>query len=208
MLRTKGLAYSNKGKWLVKNLTLQFLPGTIHGIMGPNGAGKSTILKLLCGIWPCTEGSVVWGEANLFGMPRREISKIISMTSQGPSLNFDYSVEQIVEMGRYPLGKSRCTASIKKALCATDLLHLSNRPVNQLSQGEKQRVYIARGIASETPVLLLDEPTANLDMKHQLAIWNLLSCLASQGKTVIVATHDLSHAKQYCAEILLLQSGE
>lgn len=202
MLKTNKLSYST----LLSEITLSFEPGKVHGLLGPNGAGKSTLLKNLACIWQPTSGSLTWNNSDLLTMDRRAISRILTLVPQNPQLSFDYTVEEFVAMGRYAQG-CRLSTPIDQALEAADALLFKKRPMTRLSQGERQRVYIARSLATEAPVLLFDEPAANLDIRHQIDIWHLLRKLAAQGKTVIVANHDLPSSKRYCDHIYILRDG-
>ena len=208
MLTVQNLSYHLQKKALLNAITLSFVPKIIHGILGPNGSGKSTLLKTLAGIWKPSQGSVLWNEENLFKKERREISKIVTLVPQNPQLFFDFTVEEFVFMGRYAHGEKRNPKEqIQHALELVDALQFKDRPVNQLSLGERQRVYIARALCSEAPVMLFDEPTANLDIRHQIDIWLLLQTLALDGKTVIVTNHDWTSTQQFCDQIYILHHG-
>lgn len=191
---------------ILEPIHLQFKSGTIHTLLGPNGAGKSTLLRLLCGILPSTSGVVFWKKLDLLKMKRKKISSIISLVPQNPQPSFPYTVWQIVEMGMYSQ-QEKYKQSVLEALSQVSITHLKDRLVTTLSGGERQRVYIARALVTEAPVLLLDEPTANLDISHQLKIWHLLESLASQGKLIIVAHHCLKTAEQFSSSVILLNKG-
>jgi iron complex transport system ATP-binding protein len=203
------LSYQLREKKLIQNLSAIFETGRLYGILGPNGSGKSTLLKTLAGIWEPTTGQVLWNERSLLQQPRAEISKVISLVPQSPSLHFDFTAYEIVAMGRYPYGgfSQQDPILIQQALEQVNAWHLRNALLSQLSGGERQRIYIARTLVTEATVILLDEPTAYLDLKHQLQIWELLHQLIDQGKIVIVAIHDLWTAQHYCHEVLVLQQG-
>lgn len=131
--------------------------------------------------------------------------------SQNSQPSFDFIVEDFVAMGRYPYNTQYWNVKeeplIHESLKSLDACHLRHRKVNQLSFGEMQRVYIARALVTESPILLLDEPTAGLDIRHQFEIWNLLQQLVAKGKIVAVTTHDLSIAERYCDRVLVLNHG-
>lgn len=211
-LVTTNLRYSLDKKVLLKDINLEFQSGYLHGILGPNGSGKSTLLKTLSGIWKPTSGQVLWNGEDLLCKDRKEISRILSVVPQNPQPNFDFLVEDIVAMGRYPYHSHYWKAvedqHVYKALTLVDAWHLRRRQVNQLSQGERQRVYIARALVTESPILLLDEPTASLDIQHQIEIWQLLERLVQQDKVIIVTTHDLSIAERYCQKVAVLNRGK
>ncbi len=211
-LIASNLSYALNKKSLLKDISLEFEGGRLHGILGPNGAGKSTLLKLISGIWKPTQGSVSWNGTALLDKERQAISRIISLVPQHPQPSFDFLVEDVVAMGRYAYDRSYWNAAeapmVHQALTTVDAWHLRRRCVNQLSYGERQRVYIARALVTESPILLLDEPTASLDIQHQLEIWQLLEQFVKNGKIVIVTTHDLAIAERYCHHVAVLHHGQ
>jgi len=213
-LIAQSLSYTLKGKPLINEISLEFKSGFLHGILGPNGSGKSTFLKTMTGIWKPTAGNILWNGEPLLNKKRQMISRTISLVPQHPLPHFDFLVEDIVAMGRYPYNAYYWNAAngiegeiVQQSLIAVDAWHLRERRVNHLSQGERQRVYIARALVTESPILLLDEPTASLDIRHQLEIWELLKTFAKNGKIVIAATHDLATAERYCDSLAVLNQG-
>lgn len=204
MLKAEHLSCTIGSRTLLEDVSHTFHPGSLSALLGPNGAGKTTFLKALCGILPA-KGKVLWQQQSLADLDRRSISKILTLVPQNPQAVFDFSVEEFVAMGRYAHGNSN---NIDQALEAVDGLRFKKRPLQQLSQGERQRIYIARALATEAPVILLDEPAAHLDIRHQMDIWNLLTQLASHGKTILIASHDLAQAERYCNEALILFEGK
>lgn len=211
MLRTIGLSHRVDQKFLIQDISLSFSPGILYGILGPNGSGKSSLLKTLAGIWRASSGKVLWNEENLHQKERREISKIISLVPAHLPLHFNYSAEEIVSMGRYPHSnalKSRDKEIIAEAFDLVNAQHLRHRPIYQLSSGERQRIFIARSLVTESSVLLLDEPTSSLDVRHQIEIWKLLQKLTlTKFKIVIAATHDLIACERYCCIVTLMSQG-
>lgn len=208
MLSIDNLGYRFADKDLLQGISLSLSPGHLYGLLGPNGSGKSTLLRTIAGIWQPTAGSVSWQGVPLHTRPRRELSQIVSLVPQSPAIAFEFSVAEFVEMGCYPnayAGASR--QRVQKALETVDGWHLRDRTVCSLSQGERQRIYIGRALVVESPVLLLDEPTASLDIRHQLEIWELLCKLRQQGKIVIVAIHDFDVSAQLCDAVALLHQG-
>lgn len=210
-LVASNLCYSIDNKELLHHVSLELSPGGIHAILGPNGSGKSTLLKVLAGIWKLSAGMVTWDGKPLLTQKRQEISRIISLVPQHPQPSFDFLVEDIVAMGRYPYDTRYWQAKndqiVHHALSCVDVWHLRHRKITHLSYGERQRVYIARAVVTESPVLLLDEPTASLDIRHRLDIWKLLQTLANNGKIVVVTTHDLTVAEHYCHHVIVLNQG-
>lgn len=209
MLKASQLCYRKGKKKLIDEISLTFLPGQLSAILGPNGAGKTTLLKALAGIWKPTSGLVQWNGLHLHQQGRRAISQTISMVPQHYPVSFDFRVSDLVAMGLYARGERQRSNSsrVENALREVDAWHLKDRIVTHLSHGERQRVYIARALATESPILLLDEPTASLDIRHQLEIWVLLRDLATQGKTVVVSLHDLEAAQHFCDRVAVLNGG-
>lgn len=209
MLTTQNLSYRLRGKLLIDSLNMQFKAGLIYAILGPNGSGKTTFLKTLAGIWKATSGTVQWLQRDLLSQSRQEISRILTLVPQNPQVTFDFTVKEFVAMGRYIHGTSKSpTNCVEAVLQQVDAWQFRHRPINQLSQGERQRVYIARSLATEAPVLLFDEPVAHLDLRHQKDIWVLMKDLARQGKTILVSNHDLIHTEKYCDHLYLLHKGQ
>jgi ABC-type cobalamin/Fe3+-siderophores transport system ATPase subunit len=194
---------------LLQAINLEFEPRHIYGILGPNGAGKSTLLKTMTGIWKPTAGNVKWRGENLLTRPRAEISRILSLVPQNTELSFDMTAKEMVTLGRYCHfdKKTDHQGLVEAALCQVDAYYLRGVLLSQMSGGEKQRIYLARALASEAPVLLLDEPTAHLDLRHQIDSWKLMRKLADQGKTIITTVHDLKAASRCCDKVHVLQQG-
>lgn len=211
-LSVNSLSFKVEDKFLLEDLCLEFGNGVLHAILGPNGSGKSTLLKVLSGIWKPNKGTVSWNGLSLHTLERRKISQTISLVPQNPQPPFDFLVEEIVSMGRYAHNvhywKTIDDPLIHYALNKLNVWHLRHRYINQISHGERQRVYIARALVSESPILLLDEPTANLDLKHQIEIWDLLQHLVEEGKVVIVTTHDLATTETHCQQVTVLHQGK
>lgn len=209
MLKAESLSYCDNKRPLIQNVTLHFTLGTLYGIVGPNGSGKTTFLKTVAGIWKPSSGNVFWHEQDLLKKDRREISKTISIVAPQVHIPFEFSVHDIVLMGCYPRGNIlKKQEVVEQALHTVEAWHLRKRPLIQLSHGERQRVYIARALATDAPIMALDEPTANLDIRHQIGIWELLRKLACKGKIIIVTTHDLQAAKRNCDRIAVMHEGK
>ncbi len=209
MLKTEGLSYAVEDKLLIDNLSLSFYTGSLYGILGPNGSGKTTFMKAVAGIWQPASGKVFWKGEELHAKERIEISKIVTYVPQNAPLIFDYTVEEFVKMGRYAHGtRTLPKGLLEKALDTVSGTALRKRSLPSLSSGERQRIYIARALITECPVLLLDEPTASLDIRHQLEIWHLLKGLVQRGKIVIVTNHDLIATQRFCDEIALFNHGK
>lgn len=186
---------------------------SVTGLVGPNGAGKSTLLRAASGLLPLAGGCVKVDGRSLAGLSRRRVAAAMNLLPQSVSLSFPFPVRDVVAMGRNPhLGRFQGIGPgdrdiIAWAMQQTDVASLAERPVTELSGGERQRVLLARSLATEAPILLLDEPTTSLDIRHQLEILELLERFAEQGKTVVAALHDLNMARRACSQVLLLHHG-
>ncbi len=210
MLKASSLSFNLNEKWLIENISLEFKPGCIYGIIGPNGSGKTTFLKVLAGLWKASSGMVFWKDEELLSLDRQTISRIISLVPQNGQVHFEFTVAQVVEMGTY--ARQNLSHKEKKmltewALNRVNVWHLREQPATQISHGERQRMYIARSLVTQSPILMLDEPTSNLDIHHQIEIWKLLRVLAKENKLIIVANHDLHATERYCDQIALLNKG-
>lgn len=210
MLTLEQLSFAHRENLVLDKICLQFQPGKVHGILGPNGSGKSTLLKTISAIWKPTFGQVMYNHTPLHQLERKALSRVVSMVSQELHMNFEYTCYEIVAMGRYPLEKEKRSLDrlmIEKALKKVDGWQFADRPIQTLSRGEKQRISLAKALVSECPILLLDEPCTALDLRHQLENWELFQTLASQGKTIIITTHDLHQVERYCDTITVLHKG-
>jgi iron complex transport system ATP-binding protein len=188
--------------------------GSLFGLLGPNGSGKTTLLRLLAGILVPATGRVQLDGADLRQLSRRAVARRVAVVPQETHLAFDYSVLEIALMGRYPhLGTFGLEGPgdvrlAREALAATGTLDLQHRSFSTLSGGEKQRVVIASALAQAPELMLLDEPTASLDLGYQIDIAALLRRLnAERGVTMVVATHDLNFAAAVCDHMALLSAG-
>lgn len=201
------LQYTVGHRIVIHPFSHTFSEGSMHAVMGLNGSGKTTLLKLLSGVWEKTSGKILWDGSDVSALERRERSRLMTFVPHSPHVHFDYTVRDIVTMGGYAFGLINLNFLVDHALEEVGLTELQDRLITQISSGERQRAYIARALVTQSPILLLDEPTASLDIKQCFAIWKLLSELRDQGKLIIVATHDLASIDTYCNEILHLESG-
>jgi iron complex transport system ATP-binding protein len=212
-LEVRRASVKRGGRTIFGPASLAIGSGELTALIGPNGSGKSTLLRVLAGIWSPSSGDVRLDGAPLHSLPRKEIARRISFVPQESQIEFSFTVAEILAMGRYA-HRGRLApqteadrAAVHSAAADCDITHLIDRPVNTLSGGERQRVLIARSLVVEPEFILLDEPTANLDIQHALDILQLCRALARIGKTVIVATHDFNLVTRYASRVVLLQSG-
>jgi len=198
----------------LEDVSISIAPRSLTGLLGPNGCGKTTLLKLLSGVLKPDLGSVRLGDREVRLLSRRVLAQQIAVVPQETHPAFDFTVMEMVLMGRHPhLGAFQLEgpgdlAIAREALIATGTLHLAGRSYMTLSGGEKQRVVIASALAQMPKVLLLDEPTASLDLGYQLEIASLLKQLNRQrGVTMVLATHDLNLAASLCDTLVLVREG-
>ena len=206
--------YAPGGPLVVDDVSLRLADGALVGILGPNGSGKTTLLRLLSGTRRPSAGQVMLDEQPLDRMSRRDVARRIAVVPQETELAFEYSAIEIVLMGRHPhLGVFTVEGPddiriARDALTATGTADLADRPFHELSGGEKQRVVIAAALAQSAGLLLLDEPTASLDLGYQLEVSSLLQRLnQQQGVTMAISTHDLNLAASICRELILMRDG-
>ncbi len=199
---------------VLQGVTAEFRHGELTGIIGPNGAGKTTLLRALAGLLPVKSGRISLEGESIDSFDRKETARRVGYLAQKHEPDFPFRVDETVMMGRYP-HQGRLApetdydrAAVAAALHDMDAENLANRAVNELSGGELQRVLIARTLAMQTPVLLLDEPFANLDVRHCLDILAILRAQAEEGRAVVVSVHDLNLAHRYCDRLVLLHQGE
>lgn len=214
MLDVDSIHFLLDGKKILDGISARFEPGRIHGIIGPNGSGKSTLLKNICRIWEPQTGSVMIQGKDYREIPRKELSALVTLVPQNTTIGFPISVYDIVSMGRNPhLGRfeglrRRDREIIEQALRQTNIHALKDRNINELSGGEGQLAIIARAIATGASLILLDEPTSELDVKHTLDIVKILNEFKGQDKTILVTIHDLNLARRFCDTISILCGGK
>lgn len=211
--RGVGVRYPGAAGPALTDVDLQVAEGSFHAVLGPNGSGKSTLMRALLGTLRVDRGQIL-----LDGRPperwrRRELARQVGAVPQSESIPFPVSARELVAMGRYPhLGAlqregAADRSAVDRALSECEVEHLGERNVQTLSGGELQRVRIARALAQEPRALVLDEPTASLDIRHEMAILELLRASADRGRTVLLVTHHLDLAARYADRILLLDCG-
>jgi iron complex transport system ATP-binding protein len=207
-------AYRAAAPLVVNEVSLAIAPGELVGILGPNGSGKTTLLKMLGGTLTPSAGEIQFERRPLSGWSRRELARRIALVPQETHAPFDFTVLDIVLMGRFPhlgtfaLEGPADLAMARQALAATGTSAFEARPFATLSGGEKQRVVIASALAQSPELLLLDEPTASLDLGHQLDVQLLLAALNRDRRvTMVLSTHDLNLAAALCRHLILLRDG-
>ncbi len=216
MLRVKDLSVAYGTRTVLENVTLQLLPGSCLAIVGPNGAGKSTLLKTLNGSLKPLRGEIELEGKSIQHYRRRQISRRIAVVAQEAELRFPVTVLEFVLGGRYAWASTSAWGwetehdleIASEVLRETELLDLQGRLLGELSGGERQRCLLARALVTEAPLLLLDEPTANLDLAHQAAILSLVRGRCDRrNAAAIVITHDLNLAAQFADLVLVLMQG-
>ncbi len=198
----------------VKDLSFSVAKGEVFGLLGPNGSGKSTVVRLLSRVLTPRSGYVSLASRDLGTYSREELARQVAVVPQETAIELPFSVLEVVLMGRSPhLGRfgferAEDLAIAHRAMAQTGVYELATREIHELSGGERQRVILARALAQEPRVLLLDEPTAFLDIKHQVEVYDLVKTLSRQNSlTVVAILHDLNLAALYCDRLALLKSG-
>ncbi|PGF18051.1 heme ABC transporter ATP-binding protein [Natrinema sp. CBA1119] len=199
---------------VLDTVSLSIEPGEFVGFVGPNGAGKTTLLRAISGALEPDSGTVAIGGDDIHELSSRAASRLVSVVPQDTTLSFSFPIRDVVEMGRHP-HRSRFSsptsedcAAVERALERTRTTELADRPIDEVSGGQRQRVVLARAIAQETPVMLLDEPTGSLDVNHQIETLELVRELVDEGRTVCAAIHDLDLAARYCDRLVMLADGD
>jgi iron complex transport system ATP-binding protein len=214
MVSVENITAGYDGQPVLRDVRLTVAPGEFLGLIGPNGCGKTTLLRVISGVLPTMAGIVTVQGKNLREIGRRKLAQIMACLLQDLSLDLDFTVRELVLMGRSPhlprIGSEtqRDFEVTEHVMGLCDVSHLANRSITELSGGERQRVLVAMCLAQEPRVLLLDEPTSHLDIGHQLSVLDLIARLNRQtGVTVIAVLHDLSLAAEYCQRLLVLNRG-
>ncbi len=207
-LSAVGVSYHVAGRAIVDGVDLELRPGQLVALVGPNGAGKSTLLRLLAGELEPTAGGVLVGDVPLAALRPAEQARVRAVMPQHTSLQFAFTVRQVIELGRYPHRPSRGDAVIvAEAMSRADVGHLAERSFLTLSGGEQSLATLARVLAQQAGVLLLDEPTASLDIRHREHVMTTAREAAEAGATVCVVVHDLNVAAAYAHRVVLLDDG-
>lgn len=212
MLAVEELTVQRGGRAIVRDISVAVYAGSVTAIIGPNGAGKSTLLKAIIGLLPY-QGSVLFAGERLSNLSPRERARRVAFVPQHSQLEAPLDVRSMVAQGRY----AHCSAvarlsradsdAVDCAMHLTDVTKLAARPFSQLSYGERRRVLVARALATDAPVILLDEPTASLDVAHALATLDLLKRLAGEGRCLLTALHQFDEVLHVANDVLVLDRG-
>lgn len=210
-LQVKNLEFSIDKKEILKDISFEIPKGSFVGIIGPNGSGKSTILKNIYRLYKPDSGQILLDNKNLLNMKDKDCAKEIAVLAQESNSQFDFTVEQIVKMGRYPYKSVFEDYSKKDLDMVTDMLKrvgledYVGRSFSKLSGGEKQRTLIARALVQDTEFLILDEPTNHLDIGYQIQLMDLVKSL---NITTLSAIHDMNMASMYCDYLIVMKDGK
>lgn len=208
VLRVERVGIQASSRWLVRDVSFILARGEVLAILGPNGAGKSTLLAALAGDTTPAEGAILLDDRPILSIKPLELAQRRAVLPQQTFVQFAFTAREIVEMGRSAIDPRMVDrAVIDRVLQETDAYDIQHRVFPTLSVGEQSRVSLSRVLAQETPVLLLDEPTAALDLRHQQLVMELARDLAARGAAVVVVLHDLNLASAYADRILMLREG-
>jgi iron complex transport system ATP-binding protein len=214
MIEVNSISFRYHEDWVLQDVSFRVEKGEFVGVIGPNGSGKTTLLKILYRLLSPQKGEILFELVPMRKMDRNDIAKRIAVVAQETQLLFPFSVLETILMGRSPyLGhlmfeSEKDLEIVKKAMEWTKVFPFSERPMDELSGGERKRVFIARALAQEPEVILLDEPTANLDIHHQIDFLDLILTLnRERGLTIVMASHDMNIASEFCDRLILLQDG-
>ncbi len=212
-IAVENVGFSIGGSMILSDIGFTVGEGRLIGLIGPNGAGKSTLARLIAGLQPAGEGQIRLDGEPVGDIHRKTLARRIAYMPQGHVVHWALDVFQVVALGRIPhLGPLSSladadAAAVQRAIDKADIEPFLDRDVSTLSGGERARVMLARALAVESPVLLVDEPIASLDPFHQIKVMNLLRDIAAEGRLVIVVLHDLPLAARFCERLLLLSEG-
>lgn len=191
---------------VLHGINLSLHEGEVVALLGPNGSGKTTLIRSLCKVLKPTAGTVCIDNKSIQSMSHLEVARQISLVPQREETLFDFTVQQMIAMGRFPWGDTSSEIT-ERATDRMQLSALSSRLFSTLSGGERQRVLLARALAQDTPIILMDEPTAHMDVGYQVASLGLLNELSAEGRTICVAVHDLNLASGFASRAVLLFGG-
>lgn len=212
VIRLDKVSVSLRNKSILQDVSIDICKAQCVGILGPNGSGKSTAIKVAAGLLAPLKGRVDLLGRDISSWARSDLSRRLTYLPQGGDVHWPLKVQSVVELGRLPHATRGALSSddsnaIKDAMTKCDVLHLSERPVSELSGGEKARVLLARVLATKAGIILADEPFAQLDPHHQIHAMEVLKSEAAAGATVVVVLHDLAMAARHCDRVVLISNG-
>jgi len=214
LLSADDVHFSYDSHPVLRGISFELQRGVMVGLIGPNGSGKSTLIKLLSKVLRPTQGMIRFRGHDIARISSAELARHVAVVPQDPTVAFSFTGLETVLAGRYPhIGRfgfetQRDLEIVRRAMAFTDTIHLSDRYIEEMSGGERQRVFLARALAQEPELLLLDEPTTHLDINHQIEIMDLIRTRhREQDLTVLSVTHDLNLAAEYCGRLLLMSEG-
>lgn len=214
MITVENLSCGYRKEIVLKDISFEVKTGEFVGLIGPNGSGKTTFIRAISGLLPPRKGFILLDEKAVGGMGRKELATKVAVVTQSQEATAPFSVEEFVLLGRVPhwsrfqlLETKRDVQMAEKVMALTGISRLRGRGMGELSGGERQLANLARALAQEPDLLLLDEPTAHLDIGHQVQIMHLLKKLNEEGLTIVAVLHDLNLASLYCKRLVLLDKG-
>jgi iron complex transport system ATP-binding protein len=213
-LQAEGVTVELGGKTILKDCSFAVHAGEFIGIIGPNGAGKSTLMRGLRGLLPIAAGNINVFAHPIHAMGQKQAARLVAYMQQDVNVGFGYTALEVVLAGRYPYldwwrnENEQDRAIARRYMKFTGVQDLENKPVNQVSGGERQRILLAKVLAQETPLIFLDEPTASLDLAYQEEIFRHCRTVCAQGKSVLLIAHDLKLAAKFCSRLLLVSGGK
>ncbi len=214
MITVSGVSFRYSNVPVLHEISFEIASGEMVGIIGPNGAGKSTLLKVMANILPPADGSVQVNGRPLEDIPRKMLARQVGYLAQSFQTAFDFTAWEIVRMGRFPYVGALAREStadreiIAQVMHETGVWELRHRRFSELSGGERQRVVLASALGQQPDVLLLDEPTAALDLKHQARFYDLLRRLQEEKElTMVTVTHDINLAARFCQRLMVMKTG-
>ncbi len=214
-INVNALRFAYSAEDVLRKISLEIPKGQLVSILGPNGSGKTTLLKSLCKLLTPYEGRVALENKCLTAFSTSELAKSLAVVHQGDQTQFDFSVEEVVLMGRFPHLRRFQNEGLddfkiaERAMQQTSVTHLRAKRIQEISGGERQRVMIARALTQQTDLLLLDEPISHLDIKYQLEVLKLCRQLKTDhGMTILTTLHDINMAARFSDHIVLMRNGE
>lgn len=211
MIDVDDISVSLDGTSILDGVSCEVPSESFVALVGPNGAGKTTLLRTVNDVLTPDSGTVSVDEKNVQSLSSRDVARLVATVPQETNISFDFSVRDIVAMGRTPhrsrFHRTDDSEIIERVLERVQIAHLADRSVSSVSGGERQRVLLARALAQDAPALVLDEPTASLDIHHQVRTLELVRDLVDEGATVLAAIHDLDLAARFCDAIIVLSDG-